>query len=90
MDLDEFAAGIGERRDGPDHPPIRQPKFFSGVFGRAERSSLANALPQQRSRMNLRPPKEIVQPTDAIPPIAIGFDNDLMLAGIVRTAVIFG
>jgi hypothetical protein len=40
--------------------------------------------------MNLRPPKEIDQPTDAIPPIAIGFDNDLMLAGIVRTAVIFG
>jgi hypothetical protein len=40
--------------------------------------------------MNLRPPKDLVQPTDAIPPIAIGFDNDLMLAGIIRMAVIFG
>ena len=38
--------------------------------------------------MNLTPPKEMVQPTDPIPPIAIGFDNDLMLARIVRMAVI--
>ena len=59
---------------------------------RARRTLLSSRspCPGSVSRMNLRPPKDLVQPTDAIPPIAIGFDNDLMLAGIIRMAVIFG
>jgi hypothetical protein len=33
--------------------------------------------------------EEVIQPTDAIPPIAIGLDNNPVTAAVVNMAVIF-